>query len=266
MPELLQDWVTLQAGRRPDAPAVLGGTDALTYGGLEDLSNRVASALKEEGCLKGDRVCLLMPKSPTAIACLLGIYKADCLYVPLDPGCPALRLGMIIASCESRFILAAGPVGPILDEALAGPAGGPPPAVGWMDARPPVATSFKARFDLSGVLSRPARPIRCRNTREDPAHILFTSGSSGTPKGVVVTHDSVIRFVEWARDYFSLGSSDRLSGHPPLHFELSFLDVFGAFAAGAELHLVPSELSLSPHKLGDFIRSRRLTQWFSVPA
>src|SRR5207245_10929754 len=115
VPELLQDWVTLQAGRRPDAPAVLGGTDALTYGGLEDLSNRVASALKEEGCLKGDRVCLLMPKSPTAIACLLGIYKADCLYVPLDPGCPALRLGMIIASCESRFILAAGPVGPILD-------------------------------------------------------------------------------------------------------------------------------------------------------
>ena len=139
MPELLQDWVTLQAGRRPDAPAVLGGTDALTYGGLEDLSNRVASALKEEGCLKGDRVCLLMPKSPTAIACLLGIYKADCLYVPLDPGCPALRLGMIIASCESRFILAAGPVGPLLDESLAGPAEGPPPAVGWMDREPPVA-------------------------------------------------------------------------------------------------------------------------------
>ena len=266
MPELLQDWVTLQAGRRPDSPAVLGGTEALTYARLEELSNRLASALKEAGCRKGDRVCLLMPKSPTAIASLVGIYKADCAYVPLDPGCPAPRLRTIIASCDSRFILAAGSVAALLNETLAGMDGQPQVAVGWMDARPPVGESFEIRFDLSEVEALPARPVRCRNTRSEPAHILFTSGSSGTPKGVVVTHGNVIRFVEWAREYFGLASSDRLSGHPPLHFDLSLLDIFGTFAAGARLHLVPHELSLLPHKLAEFMRSSRLTQWFSVPS
>ena len=58
--------------------------------------------------------------------------------------------------------------------------------------------------------------------------------------------------LEWAKKYFRLDSSDRLSGHPPLHFDLSFLDIFGTLAAGAQLHLVPHELSLLPHKIAEF--------------
>src|SRR5439155_815619 len=60
--------------------------------------------------------------------------------------------------------------------------------------------------------------------------------------------------------------TDRISGHPPLHFDLSTFDVFGTFAAGAELHLVPPELNLLPHQLAELIRDARLTQWFSVPS
>jgi non-ribosomal peptide synthetase component F len=66
--------------------------------------------------------------------------------------------------------------------------------------------------------------------------------------------------------YFGMGSSDRNSGHPPLHFDLSQFDIFGTFAAGAQLHLVPADLSLLPHKIADFIRDSELTQWFSVPS
>src|SRR5207249_5599586 len=116
MTELLQDWVTLQAETRPDAFAVVLREDRLTYGQLEARSNQLAGLLRDTGCKKGDRVCLLMPKSPTALVGLLGIYKADCIFVPLDLSNPAARLTRILESCESRCILAAGPVVHLLDE------------------------------------------------------------------------------------------------------------------------------------------------------
>ena len=84
-----------------------------------------------------------------------------------------------------------------------------------------------------------AAPLATRNGPHDPAHILFTSGSTGTPKGVVITHANVIPFIEWAVKYFGMDSSDRVSAHPPLHFDMSILDIFGTAAAGGELHLVP---------------------------
>jgi amino acid adenylation domain-containing protein len=86
------------------------------------------------------------------------------------------------------------------------------------------------------------------------------------PKGVVITHANVIHFVEWGLRHFGIDCSDRLSGHTPLHFDLSAFDVFGTFAAGAELHMLPHETALSPLKLAEFIRASELTQWFSVPS
>src|SRR3989454_9125465 len=82
----------------------------------------------------------------------------------------------------------------------------------------------------------------------------------------MITHAGVIRFVEWATDYFGLSATDRLSGHSPFHFDLSTFDLFGTFAVGAELHLVPPELNVLPHKFPGFIREAGLTQWFSVPS
>jgi amino acid adenylation domain-containing protein len=86
------------------------------------------------------------------------------------------------------------------------------------------------------------------------------------PKGVVITHANVIPFIEWAVGYFGTKASDRISGHPPLHFDLSTFDIYGSFCAGAELHLVPASLNLTAHKLAELIRDSELTQWFSVPS
>jgi amino acid adenylation domain-containing protein len=262
MAELLQEWVTSHAERRPDALAVVGFEERLTYGQLEALSTQLAWILKDAGCRRGDRVCLLMPKCPMALVAILGIYKADCLYVPLDPSSPSLRLGKILESCESRWILAAGPVASLLEELRDVPARRRTLSVGWLSGDP---CGF-GRFALEDVRRYPSAPVDYHNTRHDPAHILFTSGSTGTPKGVVITHANVIHFVEWACRSFGLDSADRLSAHSPLHFDLSTFDIFGAFAAGAQLHLVPPDLNLLPHRLADFIRTSELTQWFSVPS
>ena len=266
MPELLQDWVTLQAERRPEATAVVLRGEKLTYGELEAISSQLAGVLREQGCQRGDRVCLLMPKSPLAIACLLGIYKADCIYVPLDPASPASRLSKIITSCENRWILAAGPVTTQLQELLPQIAAAKAPKLAWLGPARNSRGNLQSGFTLEDVRRQQVRSILRRNRPSDAAHILFTSGSTGTPKGVVITHANVMTFISWAKTHFGLDASDRLSGHPPLHFDLSVFDIFGAFSAGAQLHLAPPEFNLLPNKLADWIRESRLTQWFSVPA
>lgn len=264
MPKLLQEWVGTWADRTPDRLAVVHGDERLSYAQLERLSNRIARTLKEAGCRKGNRVALLMPKTPLAIASILGIYKADAIYVPLDPSSPAPRLTRILDSCDSGWLLAAD-VEPSHVDLLFPEPRRPRTALGWLGPAAYEGDTTPA-FTAADVAGRTADAIASRNDEGDPAHILFTSGSTGTPKGVVITHANVIRFVEWATRYFGMDSTDRVSGHPPLHFDLSFFDVFGAFAAGAELHLVPAELNLLPNRLADLIRASELTQWFSVPS
>jgi amino acid adenylation domain-containing protein len=277
MPRLLQDWVTEQAEKRPSASAVVSGGARLTYAELDALSTQVARLLKQAGCQQGDRVASLMPKSPMAIVGLLGIYKADCIYVPLDPLSPVSRLTKILDSCENRWLLAAGPVTSVLKELFQGERWRQHLRVGWLDRgagasgvddgpMPASHGGFDVEFTLDDVVSSSAAPIAFRNEPHDPAHILFTSGSTGTPKGVVITHSNVIHFIEWATRYFEMDSSDRISAHPPLHFDVSFFDIFGTAAVGGELNLVPRELNLLPNKLADFIRTSELTQWFSVPS
>jgi len=266
MTSLLQQWVTEQAERRPDATAVVMDGARLTYAQLDALSNQLAHTLKATGCEQGGRVCVLLPKSPVAIVSLLGILKADCSYIPVDTAGPAARATKIVNAGEPRVILASSRAASLLDGLLADTRLRKSVAVGWMDAPGTGAERCEPTFSLADVRGAATTPLDYRNSSMDPAHILFTSGSTGTPKGVVIPHRNVIHFVEWATRYFGTAPTDRISGHPPLHFDLSTFDVFGTFAAGAELHLVPPEINLLPNALAEFIRTSELTQWFSVPS
>jgi amino acid adenylation domain-containing protein len=266
MTTLLQDYVTARAELQPEAVAVVSDEATLTYGELEARSNQLARLLRETGCSQGDRVCLLARKSAASIVAILAIYKADCIYVPLDPSSPAPRLAKMVDSAEPSWILAGGPVAPLLDELFRSQNVRDQTRIGWLEPHQMVGHRFLSSFDARDfsryLIEVPPR----RNLPDDPAHLLFTSGSTGTPKGVIITHRNVIEFVEWARKHFGITESDRHSGHPPLHFDLSMFDIFGTLAAGASLHLVPADLSLFPNKTAEFIREHELTQWFSVPS
>src|SRR6266566_211363 len=266
MTSLLQQWVTEQAERRPDAAAVVTRDHSLTYAQLEASSTQLARTLKTAGCQRGDRVCLLLPKSPLAIVSMVATLKADCMYVPLDPASPAPRALKIVEAAAPRVILAEARTASLLRGLLSDARLRRSVSVGWLEGERAAGEPFAPSFSLEDVLGASRDPLDYRNGSEDPAHILFTSGSTGTPKGVVIPHRNVIHFVEWATRYFQLGPMDRLSSHPPLHFDLSTFDVFGTFASGAQLHLVPPEINLLPNALAEFIRVSELTQWFSVPS
>lgn len=266
MKSLLQDYVTRVAASAPGSTAVIGGDgEALDYRRLEELSSRLACLLEARGCRPGDRVCILGPKRPRSLVAILGVLKAGGIYVPLDPGSPAPRTASMVRRCDTPWLLAHGPVGTIVRE-LAGQPGVRDLSVGWLDEEPDAPAEPEPAFTWADVVASPEAVPLVRSTPGDPAYILFTSGSTGEPKGVVVTHANVRAFIGWAVSYFGIGPEDRLSGHAPLHFDLSVFDVFGAAAAGAELHLVPRELSLIPHRTTAFMRERALTQWFSVPS
>lgn len=266
MNRLLQSWVIQQAETRPNATAIVMGTETMTYGQLESSSNQLAHLLRQSGCKKGDRVCILMPKSPAAIVSMIGILKAGCMHVPIDSATPAARIRHIFDSCENRWILGASRVTPLLDELLADEALRARTSVGWLDSLAPSGTNFTAAFTRADLQAAPEGAVPQQGTAEDGSHILFTSGSTGVPKGVVITHSNVAAFVAWALEHYGIDHTDRFSGHTPFHFDLSTFDIFGTITAGAQLHLVPTETALLPPKLAEFIRDSELTQWFSVPS
>jgi amino acid adenylation domain-containing protein len=266
MDRLLQSWVTQQSETRPDATAIVSGADRVTYAQLETSSNQLARLLLDAGCKKGDRVCILMPKSPEAIVSMIGILKAGCMHVPIDTATPAARIRHIFDSCENRWTLAAGRVAPLLDELMSDETLRSRSSIGWLDAHASAGKNFAAAFSRTDwdVASSDAVPQQC--APDDGSHILFTSGSTGVPKGVVITHSNVSTFVAWALKHYGIDHTDRFSGHTPFHFDLSTFDIFGTITAGAQLHLVPSDTAILPPKLAEFIRTSQLTQWFSVPS
>ena len=247
MTHLLQGYATSQAATRPDALAIIAGKRTLTYGQLEEQSNRFAHLILQSGCKRGDRVCLFLDKSPAAVTAMHGVMKADCVYVPIDTTSPPPRVLRIVESCRPHLILADSTAIKLLDAFLPEVASGQRPVVGCIDSTAIQTNACQSIFDASDLQHMKATAPESVTDPDDPAHILFTSGSTGAPKGVVLSHRNVTHFVDWGREHFGIDCDDRVSGHPPLHFDLSTFDIYGSISAGAQLHMVPAMANLLPN-------------------
>jgi amino acid adenylation domain-containing protein len=232
---------------------------SITYRELDERSSQLAHLLRQRGVEKGDRVGLFFPKCLESIVSMLGVLKAGGVYVPLDPQAPADRISYIVGNCgirilitneERRAALAPETVNTLECCILTEGEGNRSDIVAWAQ--------------LAEYPTNEAPGVTLVET--DLAYILYTSGSTGSPKGVMLTHQNALTFIEWCAEEFQVRSEDRLSNHAPLHFDLSVFDVYNTLEAGATLYLITEDLALFPASLANFIETQQITIWYSVPS
>jgi L-proline---[L-prolyl-carrier protein] ligase len=246
---------------------VVWGETVLTYGDLDAQSNRVATLLEARGIGRGSRAALHLPKSPRGVVVMLGVLKAGAAYVPIDPHAPPLRAAYILRDCAVRGLITTADTLTQIRTHLAGLASletilltdddGDSPA-------PLVRVQIKRWAELASIEA--AEPKAGSSIESDPAYLLYTSGSTGNPKGVILTHRSALAFVDWGAETFGVRPDDRLSNHAPLHFDLSVFDIFVALRAGATVVMVPDQVALFPTEVARWIDDEGISIWYSVPS
>ncbi|MFB7585970.1 amino acid adenylation domain-containing protein [Streptomyces sp. NPDC056169] len=224
-----------QAARTPDAPAVVCGAERLSYAGLDARANRLAHLLLEHGAGQDTLVALALPRSATAVAAMLAVGKAGAAYLPLDPEHPGERVTRLLADARPALVLTTAAT---LDAAphLAGAGAGARVLV--LDA-PDIADALaRARTDAPAERDRTA-PV----TPLDAAYVVYTSGSTGAPKGVVVEQRALVDYVvRCAAEY--PGLSGRTLLHSPLSFDLGLTTLYGTLLAGGCLHVADLDETL----------------------
>lgn len=254
------------AERFPERTAVRMGERAITYAELDSLSSRLAATLVNRGVQRGDRVGIFMKKTPMSVVSIFGILKAGAVYVPIDPGSPKSRLAYIIGNCGIRHLLVGGDRLEMLTDALADAGAEDPASVIIVDEIPAGADTAPGLVRWAEVEAAPARAPSVSGVESDLAYILYTSGSTGVPKGVMISHRAAFTFIDWTHDCFEITERDRVSSHAPLHFDLSIFDIFTTIKAGGAIVQVPDRMSTFPVVLAKFIRDERITAWYSVPS
>lgn len=260
---LLPHLLSNAASQSPEQIAVVAGRESISYRELDRSSDRVAAVLAANGVVRGDRVGLFLPKSLGAIVGLYGIMKAGATYVPIDPAAPSARAAYIIENCGIRCLLTSGAKATSVGEMLA--KGAPLERLVLMDDTAFTGSSTIPVVKWADVASFAGPVPSLASIETDLAYILYTSGSTGVPKGVMISHRNSLTFVDWAHDAVGATSSDRFSSHAPLHFDLSVFDLYVAAKAGATLVLVPEGLSSFPFRLAEWIETEKISVWYSVP-
>ncbi|MFI6864494.1 amino acid adenylation domain-containing protein [Streptomyces sp. NPDC050421] len=243
--------VARAAEQHPDAPAVIDDFGTTGYGELDRMADRFAAAFTARGVRAGDRVVLWAAKSAQVVAAMQGALRIGALYVPVAPSNPVARLLRISDSCSPALV--------VTDErgALAAKA-----SHSGDGAAASLVTTAELLAEGAPLPAPPVHP----NAPDDPAYILYTSGSTGEPKGVCISHRNALAFVRWAARSTGLTPADRLANHAPFNFDLSVYDLYGAFLAGASVRLVPADLAYAPDRLVDLVRDEEITVWYSVPS
>jgi L-proline---[L-prolyl-carrier protein] ligase len=261
-PTVLPDLLARAAGARPDHDAVRCGGRSYTYDELNRASDALAHALTEAGVELRDRVGIHLPKRIETAAAVYAVMKAGAAYVPLDPRAPVARLALVATDCRIAALVTTPARAVGLVEAM----GDHPPKFVVLvdDGTTPQPLSCRViRFE-EAVATGSAGP-RPPLIQDDLAYILYTSGSTGVPKGVMLTHRNALSFVQWCFEEIGVGPDDRLSNHAPLHFDLSVFDLYVAAMAAVPVVLVPDEEAYFGSALLGLIRDEGITVWYSVP-
>jgi amino acid adenylation domain-containing protein len=247
---MLHNLLRTSARRAPDAPALCAPDGTLTYGELDAFADRVALKFLQLGVRPGDRIAIWLDKSTAAIAAAQAALRIGAVYVPLDEKLPAKRACLLISDCAATVVFTSAEL------------------AGELAAQDMTAVPVRTdEFPRNSAMGPPAERLPEISVEiDDPAYILYTSGSTGSPKGVCISHRNALAFIEWARVEIAATSRDNFANHAPLTFDLTVFDIYVAFSVGACVHCIPYDTAYAPRRLADFIDEHQISIWYSVPA
>ena len=235
------------AERFPDKPAFSDDKGKISYREAVAAARAIGTCLA--GVSSGKRaVAVLIEKSKETLVGFMGTVYSGNFYIPIDVEMPNDRIEKIFATVDPCAVLS--------DEAYlekANAISGGRPVIRYVEAvRTPVD---------DGLLAQ----IRYRAIDTDPVYALFTSGSTGVPKGVICCHRSVIDYADWLVDTFAFDENTIFGSQTPFYFSMSVLDIYATFRSGAELHVIPKKLFAFPAKLVEYMNQAQVNTVYWVP-
>ena len=228
-----------QVDRGPDRVALVFDGGSLTYRELDARANRIANALRGRRVARGDRVALLLPRTPDAVATVLAILKCGAAYLPLEPSYPEDRLAFMMTDAEVRVLVTAR----------------------GLERRVP-SMSDPLLVDEGSHLAEDASRPSVPSASGDVAYVMYTSGSTGTPKGVEIVHRAIERLVCDVR-YVELTEDHTILHAAPLSFDASTFELWGALLSGGRVALYPEPVPTAAGLRGAIERFGVTTMWLT---
>ncbi|HFD10861.1 MAG TPA: phenylalanine racemase [Crenotrichaceae bacterium] len=222
----------------PFAIAIRENQRAINYQQLSLKIGAVVQLLQRAGIPSGSRIGLAMDRGLDTVCVLLGVLSAGCCYVPLDIKSPAKRRQFIVNDAGVAAVIGCGECPHEYQN------------FGWLDYN----SVSDHELDVS------------IHQADQLATILYTSGSTGSPKGVALSHRAIHAFSHWAQQLVNLRNTDCIASLTPLFFDLSTFDIFASLSTGACIDFVPAQLTMAPSQLSAWLSQHRISGFYTVPS
>ena len=224
------------------------GKESLSYDILSQRCSQLQTLLLSRGISQGERVGIFIPKSIDSVCAILATLSSGAAYIPVDAHAPASRGSYIFSDCQAKAVFVSEELANDLVEAM--PAGGELLDIPGFNFK-----LYLSHYPASKALGLP----------EDLAYMLYTSGSTGVPKGVMITHRNALCFIEWCADQFEIQSEDVFSSIAPFHFDLSIFDLYTSLLRGASMVLINQKVAKNPMLVAQTIADHKINVIYATP-